>query len=661
MPGPMPPPRLRVHLAALTGYVCVAALFAWPLPAHLRDSFPGDPGGDVGVYVWNLWIFRYELLAHHAFPFLTRSILTLEPTAVPLTLHNYTTAANVVGIPLIQSVGLVATYNLLTMSSGVLAAYAMFVYACRRSGDAGAAFVAGLLFGFNPYMTARATAHFSLIQAAPLPVFGLLMFKMFERPTLRLAAGAGLVVAWAFLSDPYYAVYCLLIVLFLVGYALIAVERRPAPIQRTWWRLLLDLALLCLAGLIAGIALRGGGRVVVFGLRLSVTRLYTPMLIFTVLLGVRVWMLVRPRFAWRELLSPAHLRPVIFGAVVCAVALGPVLYAMREPSAGRPWRGPRVLWRSSAPGVDLVSWITPNPYHPLWGSGESSWLSGLPNGFEENVTSIPWVAILVIALAARKAAFRGAGGWLAFTGLFAWLSLGPFVRLFGFNTYVPTPWALLRYLPIVGAARMPTRMTVLVMLGVSMLLALALAHLRQRSTRPWATTLVVGVLLTLELLPAPRPLFSAEIPAIYRIIAADPRPVRLLNLPFGLRDGLSAGGAFSAKNQYFQTLHEKPLIGGYMSRLPDGTMTRYRGNRVLRVLLRLSEGRPLDEGMKEAALASAPGFVERAQIGYVLVDTGLCSPELVEFAKQAFSLTKVAVEGPLELYRPELPQKEETR
>jgi hypothetical protein len=651
----MPAPGLRVHLAALAGYSCVALWFAWPLPVHLRDSFPGDPGGDIGVYAWNLWVFRYELVTHHAFPFLTRSILTLEPSAVPLTLHNYTTAANVVGIPLIQSVGLVATYNLLTISSGVLAAYAMFLYARRRTGDAIAAFVAGLLFGFNPFMTARATAHFSLIQTAPLPVFGLLMLKMFERPTLRLAAGAGLVVAWAFLSDPYYAVYCLLIVLFMVGYSLTAVESRPAPIQRTWWRLLIDLVLLCLAGLIAGIALRGGGRFVVFGLRLSMTQLYTPMLIFTVLLGVRLWMLVRPRFAWRELFSPAHLRPVIFAAVVCAVALGPVLYAMREPAAGRPWRGPRVLWRSSAPGVDLASWITPNPFHPLWGSGENGWLSRLPNGFEENVTSIPWVAMLAIAVAARTAAFRGAAGWWVFTGLFTWLSLGPFVRVFAFNTYVPTPWALLRYLPIVGAARMPTRMTVLVMLGVSMLLALALAHLRQRSTRPRVAALLVGGLLTLELLPAPRPLFSAAIPAIYRVIAADPRPVRLLNLPFGLRDGLSTNGAFSAKNQYFQTLHEKPLIGGYLSRLPDGTMTRYRGNRVLRVLLRLSEDRPLDEGMKEAALASAPAFVERMQMGYALIDTGLCSRELVEFAKQAFSLTPVAAEGPLELYRTRLP------
>jgi hypothetical protein len=62
MPRPMPATGLRVHLAALIGYSCVALVFAWPLPARLGVSFPGDPGGDIGVYVWNLWVFRHELL-----------------------------------------------------------------------------------------------------------------------------------------------------------------------------------------------------------------------------------------------------------------------------------------------------------------------------------------------------------------------------------------------------------------------------------------------------------------------------------------------------------------------------------------------------------------------------------------------------------------------
>src|SRR6476661_1139094 len=99
----MPATWPRVQLAALLGYVCVALLFAWPLPAHVSESFPGDPAGDTGVYVWNLWVFRHEIVEHHRFPFLTSEILALDPGEVPLTLHNYTTFANVVAFPLLKA------------------------------------------------------------------------------------------------------------------------------------------------------------------------------------------------------------------------------------------------------------------------------------------------------------------------------------------------------------------------------------------------------------------------------------------------------------------------------------------------------------------------------------------------------------------------------
>ena len=111
---------------------------------------------------------------------------------------------------------------------------------------------------------------------------------MWQRPTLRLAAVAGGVMAWAFLSDPYYAVYCLMMLMVMVGHSLATIERRPADVRRVWWRMVLDLLLLSLAGLIAGIAIRGGGRLELFGLRLSMTRLYTPVLLFTLLLALRI-------------------------------------------------------------------------------------------------------------------------------------------------------------------------------------------------------------------------------------------------------------------------------------------------------------------------------------------------------------------------------------
>ena len=180
-----------------------------------------------------------------------------------------------------------------------------------------------------------------------------------------------------------------------------------------------------------------------------------------------------------------------------------------------------------------------------------------PGGFNENVASLPWVALATILGAVIWAGFRPLKGWVVFTGVFAWLALGPFVAIGQQLTYVPTPWALLRYLPVVGAARTPTRMTIVVMLGVSMLLVMALQHLRSRTRHPRLLLTAVAALLMFELLPAPRTLHSAEIPEVYRMVAADPRPIRVLSLPFGLRDGLSSRGNHSSSSQFYQTFHEK--------------------------------------------------------------------------------------------------------
>ena len=78
---------------------------------------------------------------------------------------------------------------------------------------------------------------------------------------------------------------------------------------------------------------------------------------------------------------------------------------------------------------------------------------------------------------------------------------------------------------------------------------------------------IAAVLLVFELWPAPRTLYSAEISPIYDRIAADPRPVRVLALPFGVRDGTWETGNFRPRSLYNQTRHGKPLIGGYLSRV----------------------------------------------------------------------------------------------
>ena len=79
-----------------------------------------------------------------------------------------------------------------------------------------------------------------------------------------------------------------------------------------------------------------------------------------------------------------------------------------------------------------------------------------------------------------RAGYRPRAGWIWLTAGFAALALGPFIHVAGINTHVPGPWALLRYVPLVGAARTPTRFAVVAALGVAMLLAGALAALGRR-------------------------------------------------------------------------------------------------------------------------------------------------------------------------------------
>jgi hypothetical protein len=646
----MPASGARSSLAALVGYVCVALWFAWPLTVQLGDALPGPPGGDTGVYVWNLWVFRHEILEHGRFPFFTSEILALSAGA-PLTLHNYTSLANIAAFPLLPLIGTVATFNVLVIASGVMSAFAAFVLFRRLSGDSAAAWVGGLLFGFSPFMTARSMAHFSLVQAAALPAFALALDRLRQRPTIGRAAVAGTLVAIAFLCDPYYAVYCLLMAAYAAVWMAVTVERGAPRAVPAALRLGIDFGIVCVAGLVVGIMLRGGGRVEVFGIRVSMTHLYTPMLILTVLVLIRVWLGLQPRISLVPAVLRPHLKSAAVAAATCVLVLSPVLTVMAAHVGERQWIAPRTLWRSSPSGLDVLAFLVPNPTSPWLGWIASGWLSTADAGLIENVASVPWTATFTVAIGLLYAGLRLPRYWVVFTAGSVLLALGPFVQVAGSQTHIPAPWAVLRYLPIVGAARMPTRFSVLVMLGVAALFTVATSALRARARRGWVPVAIVTSCLLLELVPAPRTVHPVMIPEFYDRIAADPRPVRVLTLPFGLRDGTSSYGDYTALTQFYQTVHEKPLIGGYLSRLPSRRLEPYRRSHRLNVLMDLSARRAVSAERMERGIERAHLYPPRLDVGYVIVHTGRVSPQLVSFARAAFDLEFVTEMKGQALYR----------
>ncbi|HTM33643.1 MAG TPA: hypothetical protein VL263_20160 [Vicinamibacterales bacterium] len=641
----------RPRLAVVLGYVLIALAFTWPLPLYLGSRLTGDPGGDTGVYVWNQWVFQHETAAG-ANPLSTERILALSQR-VDLSQHNYTAFLNLLALPLIPLFGVITTFNIVFIAMTVLTA--LCGYALARLAFPTTrleAFGAGLALAWAPAIVARTTGHFSLVAAAPLAAFTWCLIKAERTRRMSFAVLAGLSMAWAAFCDPYFAVFCLMIAGLYVASLVLEVTRRER-LHRVPWVWVLDVVLLSLTGLIVGLAFGRGGRIELLGMNVSVRGLYTPVLILTVLFTVRLALIFRARVV---AFPPAAwiLRFAVITALACAGPLSPVLYGLGEGIVAGQFVSPPILWRSSPRGVDLLAYVHPNPNQFL-----SKWLLGDrqaadPVAFVEYTAAFSLVAVAIIGVAVVWARFRPKRGWWWLTLGFLALSLGPFVIVDGLNTAVPGPWALMRYVPLINAVRSPTRFAIVAALGLAMLLAGALAALGERwPQRRRAIGVAALLLLVVELVPAPRTLYSAEYSPLSQIIAADSRSVRVLNLPFGVRDGTSSAGNFSARYQFEQTLHGKPLIGGYLSRVSSRRLAAMtRRFPLIGSLVEMSEGRTLADAEVDAFRQQAHAFIKDADVGYVIVDDGFVTPQLKALAIDAFDLELLARDEALTLYRP---------
>ena len=234
-----------------------------------------------------------------------------------------------------------------------------------------------------------------------------------------------------------------------------------------------------------------------------------------------------------------------------------MLYGLGSES-GTAFVNPPILWRSSPRGVDLLAFVHPNPNHPLvrWWLGDGQ--REAPVVFVEYTAALSLVALAVIAVASVWASFRPRLGWWWLTFGFMSLALGPFVIAAG-SEYARAH--------AVGPAALPASRQ-------RRAHAHAIRDRRRAGHRDpagWCACRARQPLAApaprvgwpcccwwlFELFPAPRTLYSGEYSPLSDLIAADPRPVRVLNLPFGVRDGVSSAGNFSARSQFEQTRHNK--------------------------------------------------------------------------------------------------------
>ncbi len=648
------PRRTLVCLLSFAGYAGAAVIFTWPLATRLSTHVLGTLSGDTSVYIWNLWSFGHEV-SQGRHPFFTTAIFALTPPT-DLALHNYTALSGAVAAVLLNWLDITAVYNLVLLGTLALNGCFGYLLALRLTGRPGVSWAAGLLFGFSPFVVARTAGHLSLVSVAPLAAFWLSLDALQRNGRSRAAAAVGISLAWALYSDPYYLVYCVMLGAVLLAPVSLSTDRqrgaRTPPLARAF--AVLAAASVALAGAVWA---TGGWTMTLGGTVVSAHGLHNPVFAATVAAGA-AWALRRQwhlRLAW-ERAGELRLRHVGLAGATALALLAPWLTALWYRLADGAQFNRSVVWRSGVPGADLLALLLPNPKHPLMRPLTQAWLEGRPGGVIENVVSLSLVALVVILAARWRRVARFPAVWVGITIGAAVLALGPLLTFAGVNTYVPLPWYVLRHVPLLGAASTPTRFAAVMMLGLTALFGLALAGLAARAGG--GGRLLVGAVaaaLCAELLPAPRTLHAADVPDVFAVVAADPRPLALLHLPFGFRDGTMTVGDYNNARQYYQTSHGKRLIGGYISRLSRGEVGRLRRSKILRTLALLSEGAPYAPPPRAVVRERGAAFVRRAGLGYVVVNRARTSPALLDYAVSSFSLERVGGDAVYDLYRTTVP------
>jgi hypothetical protein len=518
------------------GYLALTLVMTFPLVTQFGSAIPGDSFDGWQNY-WNLWWVKVALLDKITSPWFTD--LLYYPTGVSLLFHTLNPFNGVVFLPIQLAFGLLPAYNTAVVFGfvmGGLGAYLLARYVLGPGSSRLAAFVAGAIFTFAPYHIAHLLGHMQLISLEWLPFFALYLLRAAGIPETRTPETR-----------------------FLLG-------------NRVSQRRLRDVAL-----------------AVLFLVLVAACDWYYVFYCLILTFVVALWCIVRDvrRGDGRGLLRRLIAIAAIWLAT--AVVLSPLLVPMAREARATDYMVPDPA-QSRSLSADLLAFITPQGFHPLWGE----WARKVSGSFTSTIseyTVFAGYAVLALAIAGLFSRRRSSTKWLwlAAALTFFVLALGPVLHVNGKvgllpgGRELPLPYGLLGGLPFLDIMRSISRLDVMVMLALAMLAALGLDALTKGGRRRIWLPFTALVLVLFEFLPVPYPMSPPDTPAWYQALAKDPRPGAVLNLPVNWdRPGYLL----------YQTVHGKPLTAAYISR--DDPRTLIGRAPVLRYFRRLEADPGLD-------------------------------------------------------------------
>ena len=219
---------------------------------------------------------------------------------------------------------------------------------------------------------------------------------------------------------------------------------------------------------------------------------------------------------------------------------------------------------SIAHSADLMSFITPNWLHPLFRNLRFSIYERFTGDNFENVTFVGYLVLILVIYALIKVKKSEVRFWGISSLFFFILALGPYLHIFGKIFYLPLPGWIIQHMLFVNHMRVPSRFAVMVILSLAVLVGYGCKDILNKINNPSIKRLfvfIIFLIILFEFLAVPYPMHNTKVNEFYKQLKNDNKDYAILEMPFTF--------PILNKFMYYQTVHEKKLIGGgVFSRIP---------------------------------------------------------------------------------------------
>lgn len=258
-----------------------------------------------------------------------------------------------------------------------------------------------------------------------------------------------------------------------------------------------------------------------------------------------VWGMV-PLVVWGVVLAPQIVR--------LALAGDRVLQDMRVVQVER--------------SADALDFFLPSPVNPWWGPAVRAARAAVYPGAVIWNVALGWVGLVL----------GGMGVWGYWSQVRRWvllllaslvLALGPVLRVAGWQTGVPLPFALVQSLPGIRSGQRPNHMVVMGSVALALLAGFGALWLMRRfaARRVWVVGLVlVAAVVVVDGYAGPLRVVSRAVHPFYATLP--PPDGGLLALPMYVNINRS-------DNLTPQMVHQWPILGGYVARPPDYPLAHF--------------------------------------------------------------------------------------